>query len=208
MLKELVRRARERTRERRASLFFKTIAWLPRPARVIDLGGTAALWREWGLREGDGLSITLLNREAPQNDHGDRPGVPFISELAGEAADLGPLELRRYDLIFSSALLERLPEAGGRARLCQSIQASGRPYFIQVLNDGAGGHAALSVPDLRTLFPSATLVKERAFGLTRSVVVHGRLSYRGETQSARADLVEEADLFGSATVGAPLSRTE
>jgi hypothetical protein len=134
MLKNLVAATRRRTRERRARLFFERIAWLARPAHVIDLGGAADFWRTWGLGEGDGLIVTLVNNHESDTDHVSGELPFFMQEISADAAELDARALGRHDLVFSNSMLEHLPDAEGRARLCRNIEASGRPYFIQVPN--------------------------------------------------------------------------
>lgn len=108
---------------------------LPRPLQVVDLGGAADFWRIWGLDASDGLFVTLVNHHRCDTDHvsgGRLP--PFMNEIIADATELDAGTLRRYDLVFSNSMLEHLPDEDGRAKLCRNIEASGKPYFIQLPN--------------------------------------------------------------------------
>lgn len=130
---------RQHTRAKRYALLESYLANLDRPAtdrplRIVDLGGTAAFWRS-RVRGADGIEITLVN-----NHHIDRTNadydesVPWISEWRRDATELTADELATFDVVHSNSFVEHLESRHEQALLAATIEASGRPYFIQVPN--------------------------------------------------------------------------
>src|SRR5918997_3568452 len=71
-----------RLRERRFGRFAALAAGLPRPLRVLDLGGTNAFWERVGWVGRDDVAITLVNLEEEPRLH------PNVEPVAGDATDL------------------------------------------------------------------------------------------------------------------------
>jgi hypothetical protein len=120
---------------KRSTLFRRHIEALSRPLRIIDLGGSAQMWRRWGVTEADGLHIVLANDHRHDTTHRSEP-LPghFIDAWSVDVLGLPPDTFARYDLVFSNSMLEHLPTPASQARLAAAIMASGKPYFIQVPN--------------------------------------------------------------------------
>lgn len=128
-------RIREGAARDRSRLFRDFIAALPRPVRVLDLGGTAEMWSRWQVRESDALQITLLNHHRLDTTQRDVPVTqPFIRSCHGDALALTARELHSFDVIFSNSMLEHLPSRVQQVQLADCIMASGLPFFIQVPN--------------------------------------------------------------------------
>ena len=108
---------------------------MPRPLRVVDLGGGAAMWRRWGITAADDLKITLVNpHESDTTGRVTLDGLPFINEREADATELTPEDLRAFDLVFSNSMFEHLSSREQQVRLARTIIDSGRPYFVQVPN--------------------------------------------------------------------------
>lgn len=131
----MLQKIRAHTNRKRAALFFAKIQHLPKPLAVIDLGGTEALWRRWGIKEQHGLRITLINNHhIDKNNIGNEHLIPFIEELIIDAMELTVLDLLKYDLIFSNSFIEHLEDFRSQKKICSIIESSGKPYFIQIPN--------------------------------------------------------------------------
>jgi hypothetical protein len=126
---------RGRAAQRRSALLRSTLATLPRPVRIIDLGGSGDMWRRWGVVEADGLRIVLANTHRLDPTHRDEaPPGDFVTSIVADVRHFAPADFAAYDLVFSNSMLEHLPSREDQARLAQRIAASGKPYFIQVPN--------------------------------------------------------------------------
>jgi hypothetical protein len=126
---------RARAARHRSTLFRSRIEALPRPLRVIDLGGSALMWTRWGVTAGDGLRIVLANNHRMDTTHRSEP-LPgrFMENWPVDVLELTPASFAGFDLIFSNSMLEHLPSRHVQARLAAAIAESGKPYFIQVPN--------------------------------------------------------------------------
>src|SRR3954467_4463908 len=71
-----------RLRARRFELFERMVADLPRPLRIIDLGGTNDYWEQRGWAGRNDVSITLVNLDRQERRH------PNIHPTEGDATDL------------------------------------------------------------------------------------------------------------------------
>jgi hypothetical protein len=126
---------RERAARKRSTLFRRHIEALPRPLRIIDLGGSAQMWKRWGVTEDDGLHIVLANDHRRDTTHRSEPlAGQFMDTWSVDVLQLPAQTFARYDLVFSNSMLEHLPTPASQARLAAAIMASGKPYFIQVPN--------------------------------------------------------------------------
>jgi hypothetical protein len=203
-----------RFRRRRHALLRRLLAGLPRPLRLLDVGGTEGYWRAVA-PEGaglEGITITLLNTELPAALQGG------FEAIAGDARDLGAFADRSFDVVFSNSVIEHVGDARDQRRMADEVRRVGRAYYVQTPNRWfpiephflVPGYQFLPVavrtrmlqrfrlgwmprtPDaeaarrivesvqlldagqLRTLFPEATLHRERIGGLTKSLIAtHG-----------------------------------
>jgi hypothetical protein len=126
---------RARAARNRSSLFRRFIAGMPRPLRIIDLGGSAQMWARWGMTGADGLQVVLANDHRVDTTHRSEalPGH-FISSWAVDVLELLPSSYADFDVVFSNSMFEHLPSPEAQARLAAAVIASGKPYFVQVPN--------------------------------------------------------------------------
>jgi|GEM_PF-2983481 len=135
MTKNFIARVRSQAASARSKWFRDYVRAMPRPLRIIDLGGSVEMWQRWGAVPEDGLDITLLNHHALDTSHRDEPVVfDFLRKETCDALKLTPQDLAAYDLIFSNSMLEHLPTRDAQRKLANIIVNSGRPYFVQVPN--------------------------------------------------------------------------
>jgi len=120
---------------RRASRFIRFIDQIPRPVRIVDLGGAAEMWRRWGVTDAHQLRVTLINNHQIDTSHLNEalPGR-FVDERRQDVLDLTEADLAEFDVVFSNSMLEHLSSRAEQTRLASVIAGSGRPFFIQVPN--------------------------------------------------------------------------
>lgn len=113
-------------RSKRFELFLSFINELPRPLRILDIGGTLAFWKAMGFNE-EQVSITLLNlTEQPVS------GNHFLS-VAGDATQLN-FPNQSFDIIFSNSVIEHLFTEENQIKMAAEVQRVGKYYFIQTPN--------------------------------------------------------------------------
>lgn len=193
-------------RAKRFNKFESLAARIPRPLRILDVGGTNAFWENRGWHQRPDVQILTLNLVAEEQRHAN------IKPLAGDATDLAAFGDRSVDIVFSNSVIEHLFTLESQRRMASEIQRVGKAFWVQTPNfwfpvephfhfigwqwlpvtvrtsiirrracgwrgpcpDPAGARRLveevrlLTRSELRTLFPSATLIAERFAGLVKS----------------------------------------
>jgi Methyltransferase domain len=110
-------------RARRMALLARTVG-LTRDTRVLDVGGTAEIWRLAPVMP----RLVLLNQARARYEIG-----------AGEQVVLGdgtclPFADQSFDLVFSNSVIEHVGDRGEQARFAAEIARVGKQYWVQTPN--------------------------------------------------------------------------
>lgn len=204
-----------RMRRQRFAFFQKLLATLPRPLRILDVGGVGSFWERVGYVDMPGVSVVLLNlTEVPT------PG-PNFTAVAGDARAMTGFETGEFDVVFSNSVIEHLGTFANQRRMASEVCRVGKRIFIQTPNRRfplephfllpwfqylprplqvalvqradlgwykrrphyadavtlVEEHRLLSLRELRLLFPTARIYKERVVGLTKSFVAYEGWEY-------------------------------
>ena len=116
LLEQTGRRFRRRRMQRLLSLFAIEPHW-----RVLDVGGTLAIWELCPLRP----QLVLLN--TPRALEAAVPGVSFVQ---GDGAAL-PFPDQSFDLVFSNSVIEHVGSPEAMRRFAAEVRRVGRRYFVQ-----------------------------------------------------------------------------
>jgi len=115
-------------RRKRWAIFQDIVESLPRPIKILDVGGTARYWENHQLHNENGIEITILNL-VPQ------PALQKnISFLAGDAIDMKDLKDKDYDIVFSNSVIEHVGTFKYQKKMADEIIRVGKRYFIQTPN--------------------------------------------------------------------------
>src|SRR5688572_6195042 len=87
-----------RMRSRRLALFESLLDGIPRPLKILDIGGTPDFWQMRGWHERPAVHITVLNL-FPQPSP-----CPSIATAEGDATDLRGYADRSFDVAFSNSV--------------------------------------------------------------------------------------------------------
>jgi len=117
-----------RLRSRRFRRFEELIAPLPRPLRILDVGGTNEFWESRGWAGRSEFQIATLNITAEERRHKN------IEPLAGDATDLSRFADRSFDVVFSNSVIEHLFTFEKQRRMAAEVQRVGKAYWIQTPN--------------------------------------------------------------------------
>ncbi len=107
---------------------FRTLtAELPRPLRILDVGGTEEFWR---ISFGDltGLEITLLNVKA------ETPRDPRFRCVTGDARSMPQFHAGQFDIVFSNSVIEHVGDWNQQWRMAAEIRRVGKRFFVQTPN--------------------------------------------------------------------------
>ncbi|HWP40401.1 MAG TPA: class I SAM-dependent methyltransferase [Tepidisphaeraceae bacterium] len=149
-----------RLRNRRFALWERLVAHLPRPLRIIDLGGTVAYWemRGWaGRRE---YQITLVNLHACQSRYDN------IHPQVGDATNLFAYADRSFDIAFSNSVIEHVGGIDAQRRMACEVRRVARGYWVQTPNYWFPIEPHFLFPGWQWLPRQAriALIQRRAFG--------------------------------------------
>ena len=110
---------------RKRGLFLKEyLRNLPRPVRLLDVGGTEDFWIYSNLLPCPGVNITLLNVTEPKVS---RDG---FSSVVGDGCNLNFPD-KSFDVVFSNSVIEHLGSPENQQRMAAEVQRVGRGYFVQ-----------------------------------------------------------------------------
>lgn len=102
----------------------------PKQARILDLGGSPAIWE---LMEND-FRVTIVN--LPDNsEQGDIKSDRF-TYIEGDATDLhGIFEDQSFDVVFSNSVIEHVGDEAKQAAFAAEVYRLGKGYWIQTPSD-------------------------------------------------------------------------
>jgi hypothetical protein len=202
-------------RRERFTMFLKLLSGVPRPLRILDVGGTQLFWSNMAF--GDSMvEVVLLNRLALEVN---QPG--YIS-VAGDARALDGFKDGEFEVVFSNSVIEHLGDLPSQRAMASEVSRVGQRYWIQTPNRyfpieahslvplyqflprssqaslaerfqpgwyrgippqeakrEAGMVRLLTARELKSLFPSCTIWRERTLGLIKSLV-----AYKGFNEQA------------------------
>lgn len=114
-------------RRKRYDLFKRLLAGVPKPLRILDVGGTEAFWVDSDLLNDEGVEITVLNVDFPSQLD---PRIHFIT---GDARKL-VFPNKSFDVVYSNSVIEHVGSASDQARMAEEIRRVGMRYFVQTPN--------------------------------------------------------------------------
>jgi len=115
-------------RDRRFRRFEALIADLPRPLRILDVGGTNQFWEKRGWTDRSDVQIFSLNLVAEEQRHEN------VTPLAGDATNLGQFADGSFAVTFSNSVIEHLFTFEQQSRMASEIQRVSRSFWVQTPN--------------------------------------------------------------------------
>lgn len=117
-----------RLRRRRFARFMKLFESLPKPVRILDVGGTQVFWETMGFADRNDCHVTLLNL-FENSTSSDR-----FTSAVGDARDLSRYEDREFDVVFSNSVIEHVGGPADQLQMASEVRRAGRSYFVQTPN--------------------------------------------------------------------------
>jgi len=175
---------------------------VPKPIKLLDLGGTQNYWESMGLTETNEIRISLVNLQSEKTTYSN-----FIS-LVGDATDLSEISDKSFDVVFSNSVIEHVGDFGAQSRMAREVARIGKRYFIQTPNYWFPMEPHFLVPGFQW-FPIALRIwfirhfnlgwhqRTKDFKRARDLINHTRLLTKREFRSLfpKAKLYEEK-IFG------------
>lgn len=184
-----------RLRRRRMSFFRALIADLPRPLRVLDVGGTEEFWRI-AFGDLDGIEITLLNVKPV-----DKTAEHFQS-VTGDARSMPQFRPREFDIVFSNSVIEHVGDWNQQWRMANEIRRIGKSFFVQTPNKYFPIEPHFLVPGFQFLPVSVRVAMVRRWKLGWWPRIPDKAAAQKEVESIRLlSRTEVRKLFPDSTVG-------
>ncbi len=112
-------------RRKRFALFESLVSSLPRPLRILDVGGTQIFWETVGFTKEDNVEIVLLNLSKIDVTY------PKFRSLVGDGRKMDEFRDKEFDIVFSNSVIEHVGEYDQQHEMAQEVRRVGKRYFIQ-----------------------------------------------------------------------------
>jgi SAM-dependent methyltransferase len=113
-------------RRKRSEFFRGLLTNVPRPVRLLDVGGTQEYWEQMGFGNDSDLEITLLNLEP-------RP-IGKYRQVIGDARDMSQFVDREFDVVFSNSVIEHVGAWTDQLSMANEVRRVGKRYYVQTPN--------------------------------------------------------------------------
>jgi SAM-dependent methyltransferase len=115
-------------RQKRFAFYLSLLATVPRPVKILDVGGTQNFWDVMGFTNTTDVKIVLLNLTEVQVNY------PNFSSVAGDACNMKQFGDKEFDVVFSNSVIEHVGNYAAQLRMAEEVQRVGKRYFIQTPN--------------------------------------------------------------------------
>jgi hypothetical protein len=117
-----------RMRQRRFAFFRSLVDPLPKPLRILDVGGTQDFWESMEYVDPALATITIVNLQAPASRHAN------VETRDGNACAMPEYADGQFDVVFSNSVIEHVGGLPEQQAMAREIQRIGRRYFVQTPN--------------------------------------------------------------------------
>jgi 2-polyprenyl-3-methyl-5-hydroxy-6-metoxy-1,4-benzoquinol methylase len=117
-----------RTRLKRMAYFKELISSLPRPLRILDVGGTEIFWERMGLCDDKSIEVVIINLRDIETRH------PNFKSVIGDARDMHQFKDGEFDVVFSNSVIEHVGGYENQKKMANEVRRIGKRYFLQTPN--------------------------------------------------------------------------
>ncbi len=115
-------------RRKRFEFFLSLLQTLPRPIRIIDIGGEEKFWGMMNFVDDPGVHVVLVNLEARAPSHAN------FESVAGDARNLSHYMDHEFDVAFSNSVIEHVGTFSDQQHMATEVQRVAKRYFMQTPN--------------------------------------------------------------------------
>jgi hypothetical protein len=115
-------------RARRFDFFRSLVDPLPKPIRILDVGGTQDFWEAMNYVAPEIADITVVNLKAPESRHAN------ITTMDANACDMPMFADGEFDVVFSNSVIEHVGDVSNQRAMAGEVQRIGKRYFVQTPN--------------------------------------------------------------------------
>lgn len=121
------RRLQTMIRKRRFAFFQRLLAPLPRPFRLLDVGGTQEFWEKMEFTE-ENVAVLLYNLMQVETTH------PGLKSMAGDARQMREFDDQEFDVVFSNSVIEHVGSFEQQLQMAHEVRRVGKRYCVQTPN--------------------------------------------------------------------------
>lgn len=117
-----------RFRNKRFEFLRRKLETLPKPVKILDIGGLESFWTNRGYGNNPDYQITILNLDKRETSFAN------FRSMVGNATDLNSIADKEFDVSFSNSVIEHLYTFDNQERMASEIQRVGKYHFVQTPN--------------------------------------------------------------------------
>jgi methyltransferase family protein len=115
-------------RRKRLKLFKNLLSLVPRPVRIIDVGGEPIFWERMGGLTEENLNVLLLNLSKLPIEKNN------FQSVAGDARNMKMFKDEEFDVAFSNSVIEHVGTFEQQSQMAKEVRRICKRYFIQTPN--------------------------------------------------------------------------
>ncbi len=115
-------------RQKRMMFFKEQLEKLPKPVRILDVGGNEDFWVNAKLHNNQDIQIKILNLELEETNY------PNLEAIKGDATDLSEYKDGEFDIAFSNSVIEHLYSKENQVKMANEITRVGKFHYVQTPN--------------------------------------------------------------------------
>ena len=115
-------------RRERFKLFRSLLETVPKPYKILDVGGKEAFWEQMNFTNEPDVEIVLLNLATMP------VSLPKFTSCAGDARNMQQFQEKEFDVVFSNSVIEHVGDFEQQERMASEVRRVGKRYFVQTPN--------------------------------------------------------------------------
>ena len=101
---------------------------LPKPIKILDVGGNEEFWENAGLNGNEDIHITILNLEQIEVHHSN------LHSVKGDATNLSEYGDEEFDIAFSNSVIEHLYNQENQKKMADEMVRVSKKHYVQTPN--------------------------------------------------------------------------
>ncbi|MDH5573789.1 MAG: methyltransferase domain-containing protein [Gammaproteobacteria bacterium] len=121
----------------RLALFEELISSLPRPVRILDVGGSEFYWEHLFFSDGrnnhDDFEITITNVIESELKRSSQESSYYQYQVA-DARSMPQFSDKQFDVVHSNSVIEHVGDHNDQINMAKEVKRIGKHYFVQTPN--------------------------------------------------------------------------
>lgn len=114
-----------KVRVKRMEYFKKLICKLPKPLKILDVGGTEVFWDIMGFAGNEDFKIVILNLSRAETHYSN------FKSVEGDGRNMDEFEDNEFDVVFSNSVIEHVGSYEDQKKMASELKRVGKHVFLQ-----------------------------------------------------------------------------